>query len=531
MHRRQLLATALGTPLATPPLTAALARPAIAQTAARTLKFVPSADLASIDPLWSLAVISGTHGYMVWDTLFGIGLDSRPHPQMVQNAEVSADGRVWTMTLRDNLIFHDNEPVRAADCLASIRRWSEKDPYGQTIAARTAEMKVLDDKRFQIALTRPLRQFLYAMGSRNLFVMPERIARTPSTQQIKEVVGSGPFRFLRDEWVSGAHAHYARFEKYVPRSEPADLWSGGKIAHFDRVEWIVQPDQATAAAALRQGQVDWVEQSPIDLIPMLRKAAGVKVEALNPFGTLAILRFNHLHPPFDNPKLRRALLSAIDQQAYMSAVVGEQTDLAKHNVGFFTAGGPMENNAGMAALTSPRDLALTRRLIAESGYKGERIVMVAPSDLPAMMTMGQVTQDLMTRLGLNVDFQVMDWGTMISRMAKRDPVSAGGWSCYCVTWAGLTAATPGSSYPLRANGLGAGTGWPTDETLEALRTKWLDAGDAETEKAVAREIQTRAFETLPYIPLGQLYPASAYRDRLTGFVRSPLPLFWNVRAV
>jgi peptide/nickel transport system substrate-binding protein len=524
MRRRTLLTAGLATGLAT-----TLARPARAQTSAKTLRFVPSAALTSLDPLWSLATISFTHGYMVWDTLYGIDSNLVPHPQAAEGAEVSADELTWTITLRAGMLFHDGTPVRASDAVASMRRWAQKDPFGQTIAGLTNEMAALDDRRLRIVLKQPFRQMLFALGARNVFIMPERIMSTPATQQFKEVIGSGPYRFLPDEFQPGAIAHYARFDKYLPRSEPPDLWAGAKIANFDRVEWTAQPDPATAAAALQRGEVDWVEQPLLDLLPMLEKSPGLKVEAVDPFGALAMLRFNQLIPPFDNPELRRALLPAIDQASVVTAVVGDQARFGRVNVGFFTAGSPMANDAGMAALSGPRSIEEARRRIVAAGYKGERIVMLAPSDLPAIMSMSQVMQDQLTRLGLNIDFQVMDWGTMISRMAKRDPVASGGWNCYCVTWAGLTASTPGSSYPLRTNGLNATSGWPTDAAIEALRLQWFDAPDLAAQQEIARKIQTEAFVSLPFIPLGQWYNPAAYTDKLTGVIRSPFTLFWNVK--
>jgi peptide/nickel transport system substrate-binding protein len=220
----------------------------------------------------------------------------------------------------------------------------------------------------------------------NVFVIPERIASTPATEQFKEIIRSGPYRFLANEWQPSAIAHYARFVKYVPRSEPPDLWSA-KIANFDRVEWTAQPDRATAAAALQRGEVDWVEQSLLDLLPMLQKTPGIKVEAVDPFGALAILRFNQLIPPFHNPVLHRALLPAINQQNVVTAVVGDQTQFGKFPIGFFTAGSPMSNDTSMRALAGPRSMDEARKRIAAAGYKGERIVMIAPSDLPAIMTM------------------------------------------------------------------------------------------------------------------------------------------------
>ncbi len=369
MRRREVLSA--GVSLAA----AGLSRPVIAQPiCGRVLRYVPSGDLAVLDPLWSAATVSITHGYMIWDTLYGIDLSLTPRRQMVAGEEVSPDQLTWTFTLRDGLAFHDGEPVRARDCVASLARWAEKDPFGQSLAAVTAEMVAMDDRRFRIRLTKPFPQMLFAIGSRYPFVMPERLAKTPASVQITECVGSGPYRFLPSEWRAGAQAHYARFEKYQPRAEPPEFFAGGKVAHFDRVEWTIEPDPATAGAALQAGEVDWVDQPLVDLLPMLQRSPGVVVKRLDPFGALAMLRFNQLHPPFDNPRLRQALLPAIDQENVVTAVVGEQAKLGTYPVGFFTTASPMANDAGMQALTRPRDLGEARRLIAASGYKGERVV-------------------------------------------------------------------------------------------------------------------------------------------------------------
>ncbi len=518
LRRRSLLATPL----------LSLARPAVAQPA-RTLRFVPQSDLSSIDPLWSVATVAVTHGYLVWDTLFGIDMSLRPRPQMAERAEVSDDGRAWVFTLRDGLVFHDNEPVRPADCIASLRRWMEKDPFGQAVAGCMAGIEPLDDKRFRIALSRPFRQLLFAIAVRNVFIMPERIARTPSSQQIKEVIGSGPYRFLPEEWQAGVQAHYARFDQYRPRPEAPELFAGAKVAHFDRVEWTTQPDPATAAAALQRGEVALLERPLLDLLPMLSASPGIKTDALDPLGALAILRFNQLQPPFDNPKLRRALLPAIDQAEVVTAAVGDATQYGIHPVGFFPSGSPMSTDAGLGVLTGPRSVERARQLVAEAGYKGERVVMPAPSDLPQIMAMSQVVQDQLSRAGLRVELQTTDWGTMLSRMAKREPVEQGGWSCFCVTWAGLSVATPGSSYPLRGNGTSGWNGWPTDPAIEALRQQWFDAPDTEAAQAVCRQMQEAAFISLPFVPLGQWSGPAAYRGNVTGLLRSPFMLFWNAR--
>lgn len=524
MKRRTLLAS-------TAALAAVgLARPAISQGAsAKLLKFVPQANLANPDPIWTTATVAINHGYMVWDTLYGINDALVGQPQMVAGHDVSSDELTWTFTLRDGLKFTDNEPVRAIDCTTSITRWSAKDSFGQQLALQTDEMKPLDDKRFQIRLKKRFRQMTYALGATNCFMMPERMAKTPASEQIKEYIGSGPFIFKRDEWVSGAKAVYAKNTGYVPRQETPQYYSGGKVVNFDRVEWIVEPDPATAAAALQTGEVDWVESPVLDLLPMLRKAQNCEVARFDPLGALAIIAFNHLYPPFDNEKLRRALLPAIDQKEYVTAWVGEQQDLGLYPVGFFTGHSPMANDAGLEAFTSKRDLEKAKKLVAESGYKGEKIVMMAPSDQPSLVAPSQVSRELFIKLGLNVDYQVLDWGTLVARRAKMDPPDQGGWNVFHTTWGGLATSNPGSSYPLRGNGKKGWFGWPTDEKMEALRDQWFDAGDIADQKNICEQIQLQAFQSIPFMPLGQWYYPWAFRKNLTDFVKCAAVLFWGVR--
>ncbi len=527
MRRRDVLKGAAASVTA---LSAAgLARPAIAQGNAKVLRFVPQADLANPDPIWTTATVAINNGYMIFDTLYGIDNSLTSRPQMCAGHEVSSDELTWTFTLRDGLLFHDNEPVRAIDCTTSITRWWVKDPFGQYLASLTNEVKPLDDKRFQILLKKPFRQMLYALGAENAFVMPERMAKTPAAEQIKEYVGSGPFRFLRDEWVSGAHAAWAKNEKYLPRQEPPQYYSGGKVVHFDRVEWIVQKDPATAAAALQTGEVDWVENPLADLVPMLRRSPGVETAVCDPLGSLGVLAFNHLYPPFDNPALLRALLPAIDQREYVEAAVGEQKELGKYPAGFFTIGSPMANTAGLEVLTGPRDVAKARQLVKESGYKGEKIKLMSPTDQPLLAQLAQVTNSMFKELGLNVEFQSMDWGTLVSTRAKMVPPDQGGWNSFCTTWGGLAVSNPGSSYPLRGNGKKGWFGWPTDDKLEALRVDWFNAPDVASQKKICEQMQLEAFQNIPFMPTGQVFYPTAFRSNLSGFVKCAQILFWGVQ--
>lgn len=505
--------------------------PAIAKGSSQVLKFVPQTALSSIDPVRTSSTVAFNHGYMVWDTLYGIDSTLTPQLQMCAGSEVSSDGLTWTFTLRDGLMHHDNQPVRAIDCTTSIARWAVKDTLGQRLTELTNEMRPLDDKRFEIRLKRRFPQMLYALGARSCFIMPERLAKTPPSDEIKEVIGSGPFRFIAGEWDMATHAAYAKFEKYLPRQEQPDYFSGGKVVHFDRVEWIVEPDRGTAVAALQSGEVDWVEAPLIDLLSTIRGTQGCDVALYDRIGALAFISFNHLYPPFDNAKLLRALLPAIDQKEYVTAWVGEHKELGKYPVGFFPTGTPMANDAGMEALTSPRDLNKARKLVQESGYHGEKIVLIVPSDQPSVVVLSEMTRDLFTKLGLNVDYQTMDFGTFVGRLAKQNPNELGGWNVFCSAWGGIGPANPGTSALLRANGKGAWYGWPTDPKLEELRQQWFDAPDVAAQKAICEQVQLEAFQSIPFMPVGQWFYPWGVRKDLGDFVQCGSVLFWSVRRV
>jgi peptide/nickel transport system substrate-binding protein len=526
IHRRSLGLAAVAA-------AATLARPGLARAqSGRTLRFIPQGNLANIDPVWTTTTIARNHGLMVYDTLFGLGADFTAKPQMAEGHEVSADGLVHAVTLRPELLFHDGEPVLARDCVASILRWSRRDVLGQRLGALLEEMRVVADDRFEIRLKRPWAGLPWALGkpSANICaIMPERLARTDPFQQVTEVVGSGPFRFRADQWVPGSLAAYERNPHYVPRDEPPDLLAGGKAVQFDRVEWRVMPDPATAAAALQNNEADWWETPLADLLPLLRRNDDIAVEVVNTAGALGVLRFNHLHPPFDRAELRRALLPAIDQRTFMQAALGEDPALWQVPAGAFTPGTPLANEVGIEALTGPRDPAAAQRALRAAGYDGRKVVLLQPSDYPVISALTEVAADTMRRVGFTVELQSMDWGTLVQRRASREPPERGGWNAFCTTWEGLDVSVPGSHQPLRGNGRDGWFGWSTSERREALRERWFAAADLAEAKAIAGELQALLWEEAPFVPLGLLRPPQAYRRSLSDIITGGPPLFWGVR--
>ncbi len=357
--------------------------------------------------------------------------------------------------------------------------------------------------------------------------MPEHVARTDAFTQITDFTGSGPFRFLREEWRPGALAAYARFEGYRPRSEPPSFTAGGKIARFDRIEWTIIPDAATAAAAIERGEQDWWQTPIVDLLPQLRQAQGVKVVPMTRFGSVEILRFNELFAPFNDVRMRQALLHVVNQKDYMQAAFGDDTSLYNTDVGVFTPGSPAATQVGMAALTGPRDLEAAKKLVAEAGYKGEKVTLLAPTDYPWLEAFCEVTRDLLGKLGIAVDYVSTDWGTVVQRRASKSPPAQGGWNLFSTGWEGLNVDDPGGHYPIIGSGQAAWFGWPTSPRMEALRDQWFTAPDAAAQKKATDAIQALVWEEVPYIPLGQFFQPAAMRTTVTGVLDAPFPIFWN----
>ena len=532
--RRNFLAGTAGMALAAGgglALPAGLARPALAQ-AAKVMKFIPQSDVGVIDPIITTAYVSRHHGFLIWDTLYGFDADFNPQPQMAEGHKVEEDGKKVSIRLREGLKWHDNEPVRAADCVASIRRWAARDALGQALMTRTDALEAADDRTIVFRLKQPFPMLFAALGKPSspvCFMMPERMAKTDPFQPIKEQIGSGPFVFKTSERVPGSRLVYEKFAGYVPRADGTPSWTAGpKKVFLDRVEWHVIPDASTAAGALRNGEMDWWEQPTADLQPTLRRDRNMVLEIPDPTGFCGIARFNALHPPFNNPAIRRALFPGVVQGDYMTAVIGTDRSLWKDGMGFFPVGTPLASEAGMEALNGPRDIEKVKRDLAAAGYKGEKVVLLSATDFPTLNALAQVSYDMMKRAGMNVELVAADWGTIVQRRASKEPVEKGGWSMFCTFWSGLDMINPGVSQSLRGNGQAAWFGWPTMPKIEELREAWFAAPDLDAQKKVAEQIQLEAFQQAPYLPLGVYFQATAYRRNVTDVLKG-MPLFWNVQ--
>ncbi|MCQ4159050.1 ABC transporter substrate-binding protein [Roseomonas sp. GC11] len=524
MQRRSFLGAAGAAVLAP------LARPARAAQGT-VLRFVPQSNLSSIDPVWTTANVSRNHGYLVYDTLYGSDRAYAPQPQLAAGHLVEEDGRRWVITLREGIRFHDGEPIRARDAVASIRRWGRRNAFGQKLLAATEELSALDDRRLQFRLRKPFPLLAHALAfaGQPAFIMPERVAETDPFRQIQDATGSGPYRFLADEYNSGSLAAYARFDGYRPiTAGTPSLTAGPKVAHFDRIEWRIINDGGTASAALQSGEIDWFEMPEYELLELFARDRNLSVEVLDTGGNNGFLRLNHLHPPFNNKAVRQALLHAVSQADFMAANAGPDRAHWRDDTGVFTPGSPSASRAGLEPLLTPRSLEKARSLLKEAGYDGQLTRILGPTDIPAASAWSQVAADLFRRLGFNLDYATSDWGTVLQRRASQEAVEKGGWSAITSGFSSFDFASPASHPLVRGNGSQGWFGWPDIPKLEELRDAWFEAADEASRKAIAEDIQRTVIDEVAYIPTGTYYFRTALRRTLRDRVEG-LPIFWNIR--
>ena len=504
----------------------ALVGPAQAET---TLRVVMHSDLKIVDPIWTTAYIVRSHGYLNYDTLFSMDAKGDIKPQMVDKYEVSKDQLTYTMTLRDGLAWHDGKPVTAEDCVASIKRWAAKDSMGQKMMGFVKELSVVNAKTFKIVLNEPTGLVLGALGkpSSNVpFMMPKRVAETDPNTQISDFTGSGPFVFKKEEWKAGDKAVYVKFDKYKARAEPPSGLAGGKVVKVDRVEWKWIPDHQSAVNALLAGEIDYIEAVPHDLLPVVKQDANVKLVDYNPLGNQYTFRFNTLHKPFDNAKVRQAVFYAFNQEDFLKAVIGDPT-YYKVCKSFFPCGSPMASTKGMDGLLES-NFEKSKALLKEAGYDGTPVVLMQSTDLAVLTNLAPVAKSLLEKGGFKVDMVSMDWQTLVARRAKKDPPAAGGWNAFLTGWVAADILNPVMMGFMNASCEKAMFGWPCDKEIESLREQFARETNPMKQKTIAEAVQVRETLYPTHIPLGQWYLPISTRKNVDGIMTAPVPVFWNV---
>lgn len=492
------------------------------------IRAVPEGDLKVLDPIWTTAYITRNHGYKVWDTLFALDEQNRPQPQMVDTYSVSDDQLIYTFRLRANLLWHDGAPVRATDCVASIRRWGARDAMGRALLAETMDLAAIDDNSFRVVFRQRLGFVLDALAKIDSpvpFMMPERLAKTDPFKQITESIGSGPFRFVAAEWVPGVKAVYERFSGYVPRPEPASQAAGGKIAKVDRIELVYLPDASLAADALIKGEIDILESPAPDLLGLLRRSTNVKVEAINPLGSGLFMVINHRQPPFDRKEARQALLWALDQSDFMNATVGDRNPW-RECLAMYGCGTSNESQQGTEPMAA-HDPAKARTLLTASGYDNRPIVVLDPADSAVLHAAALMTAELLRRIGAKVDVQVMDWSTLVQRRTSINPPAEGGWNLF-VTGATISSISNPLTNNFARNCEERSITGACEPRIVELTRAWSHETIASQRRQIIDSLQRLLIEDVTYVPLGQFQGVIAHRTSLSGLINAPALFYWNI---
>lgn len=508
--------------------TALVALPLAAQAQDKVLRMVPNASLRLLDPLTTTAYITRNHGYMVYDTLFGYDEDYVPQPQMVEDWSVSDDGLTYRFTLREGLVFHDGTPVTAADAVASVERWMARDLTGRSIAEVLDTIAAEDDRSFVVTLSLPFGPLVESLAKPSSvvpFVMPKRIIDAAGDGNIEEVIGSGPYRFVSEEFRPGVSAVYVRHEGYVPRSEPPSYFAGRKEVLVDRVEWLTFPDDQTTANAIAKGEIDLIETISSDTISMIEGAPGVRYD-LRVSANTPTLRINWLQKPFDDPRMRQAVAAMISQDEFMAATVGDP-DTYEVCGSLYGCTSPLATDANALGTGEP-NVEKARALMAEAGYDGEKVVILDASDVLSFRGLAPITAQYLRQAGMNVEVQSMDFSSFLSQRSKQVPIEEGGWSIAFGVWNSPDLMSPLTNLNLDTRGPEGYAGWSTDAEVEKLMQDFARAGTLEEQKVVAERIQMRANELVFYVPLGTYRTYTAYRDNITPPLPAPVPVFWGI---
>ena len=507
---------------------------ALAQAPAneRVLRIVPHSNLAILDPIWTTQYMARNHGYMIYDTLFGTDEKAQIKPQMVESWSASPDNRLWTFKLRPGLEFHDGKPVNSEDVVASLQRWGKRDAMGTALMTFVERMDTPAPDTFRIFLREACGFLLEALGkpSSNVpFIMPKRVADTDAFKQIEDYTGSGPYIFKRDEFKPGDKAVYLKNTKYVPRKEAPSGSTGGKNVYVDRVEWnLALRDAQAQVNALQKGEIDILEALAFDHFEAVKKEPNIQIPKYSTVNLQYMARFNHLNKPFDNPKVRQAVLAAFAQQPFLQAQVGVK-ELYNTCASMFTCGTPYGSPFG-SEIQSKSNMKKAQELLKTSGYDGTPIVLMKPTDLASIQKLPDVAAQLLRQAGFKVDLQAMDWNTLVGRRAKKDPIDKGGWHMFLTAWQGHDIWNPIANAAMDTRGEASGWfGWAKDDKIVELRNQFMRETDEAKKKKLADAIQARAFEVGTHVPLGEYTQPMAARKNITGFFVTNGNMYWNLK--
>lgn len=487
--------------------------------AATTLRYATVGEPPSLDQHVVTSDLATTIAHHMFEGLYTFNAANAPVPLLAASDTMSDDGKTITITLRDNVTFHNGQAMTSADVVASLQRWGEFGSRGALLFDNVESVEASGDHEITLKLSQPFGPWknLMAFINGGPAIYPESVMENANKEPIKteNYIGTGPYQFK--EWQPNRHVELVRFDQYNSPTGDADGYGGTRTAEFDSLKFLPVPDVGTRVAGLQAGDYDYAESIPGDLYASLDEDGGVKT-ILNGGPIFGLVFMNSKEGPLkENFALRRAIQMAIDKTPALQVAIGPE-GLWRANGSFLPEGNVWYTDSG-AENYSLGDAEAAKAMAAEAGYSGDPIKFMVSTNYPFHYDSAIVYTKQLAQAGFNVDLQVYDWATLIEKRAQPDQ-----WDLF-FTHHGfvpdpILISVMNDNYP---------GWWTTDEKAE-LKNKFTSTSDPAERQAIWSDIQALIYEQVPTMKTGDVYTYNIASPALKGLGDATLiwPHFWNV---
>lgn len=476
------------------------------------LKAAMIGEPPTLDTHTTTATIAYQIAWHVFETLYTYDRQYAAIPHLAEGHTVTDGGRRYTITLRKGVRFHNGKDLTAADAAASVMRWGRLHTTGKTLFKTVEAVEAKDPHTLVIHLKEPSGSLLYALASPYLAIHPRSVLDAAGDQPVKELVGTGPFRFV--EHRPDRHIRLARFKDYAPRPEPTDGHGGRRTAWVDEIHFLPVPEVAVRLAGIESGEYHFAQTIKQDQYERLKANPKLELSIVRPSLWITAAP-NHKQGVMANRKIRQAMQAVLDMDPIMMAAGGHKAFARVDGALYFPEQGLFHTQGGVTGYNlKNKDRA--RALLKEAGYSGQPVRWITTKEYDYMYNSAVVAKQQMEEVGFKVDLQVLDWATLVQRRGKPEL-----WDIFTT---GITfTPDPALTSNLQCNW----PGWWCHEEKERLLAELIREGDPRKRRAVIERIQAVFYEDVGRIKMGDLFTMYGSRD-LRGFQAGPFLHFWNV---
>ena len=468
----------------------------------------------TLDGHATTAVLTREIGINMFEGLYALDVKLQPVPLLAEGHEVLDGARRYVIRLRSDVKFHNGKPMGAADVVASLRRWGTVASTGKSVFKNVEAVEAKSPTSVEIRLKEASGSLITVLAQVDsaAVIYPKEVVDASGEAPLKEFIGTGPFKFV--EHKPDRHIRLARFDGYVPRSEPSSGLAGQRIAYLDELHFLPVPDYSTRQAGMITGEYGYIQQIKPDQYDRIKAAAGVEPVVVKPYGWVTIA-LNTKQGMMTDKRLRQAIQAALDMDPMMLAGLGHK-DFYRLDPGLFFQESAWHSKAG-AALYNQRDRDKARRLLKEAGYQGQPVRWIVTTEYEHHYKPALIAKSQLEEIGLKVDLQVSDWATVVQRRAKPEL-----WDAFSTAF--VIVPEPTSS----AQVLCDWPGWWCSPEKEALLQTMGRELDAKKRYAIWERVQATFYADAARIKVGDYFRLDARRKDVQGYEPGPYMHFWNV---